>query len=86
MTINTVQYTAYKSLSEELSQKALFEIELFQNIEKIEKISGIRSTLKALVHLLKESSFLWKTDNYASTFIVNSGSSKDDLWKGAKNI
>ena len=42
--------------------------------------------LKAFVHHLKNISFLWKTDNYASTFVVNSGSSKDDLRKAAKDV
>ena len=32
------------------------------------------------------SSVLWKTDIYASTFIVNSGSCKDDLQKTADSI
>ena len=60
LTINNVQYTAYESLSEEVSQK----------ISTWREISAIESALKAFVHLLKNSSVLWKTVSYASTFIV----------------
>ena len=73
---NNVQCTAYESLSEEESEKS----------STWREISAIEFTLKAFVHLLKNSSVLWKTDNYDSTFIVNSGSSKDDLQKTAGNI
>ena len=76
LTINNVQYTTYKSLSEEESQ----------NSSTWRDISAIGFALKAFVHLLKNSSVLWKTDNHASTFIVNSASNKDDLQKTAENI
>ena len=76
LTINNVQYTAYKNLSEEESQKS----------STWREISAIEFTLKAFVQLLKNSSVLCKADNYASTFIVNSGSSNDDLQKTAENI
>ena len=76
LTINNVQYTTYKSLSEEESQ----------NGSTWRDISAIGFALKAFVHLLKNSSVLWKTDNYASTFIVNSANNKDDLQKTAENI
>ena len=76
LTINNVQYTTYKSLSEEESQKS----------STWSEISAIVFALKAFVHLLKNSFVLWITDNCASTFIVYFGSSKDDLQKTVENI
>ena len=64
LTINNVQYTTYKSLSEEESQ----------NSSTWRDISAIGFALKAFVHLLKNSSVLWKTDNHASTFISSTSS------------
>ena len=56
LTINNVQYTAYKSLSEEESHRS----------STWREISAIEFALKAFAHLLKNSSVLWKTGNYAS--------------------
>ena len=67
LTLNNVQFTAYKSST-------------------WREISAIEFALKAFVQPLKNNFVLWKTDNYASTFIVNSSSNKNDLQKTAENI
>ena len=48
LTVNNVQYTAYKNISAEENQKALLQPE----------ISAIELELKAFVHILKNSSVL----------------------------
>ena len=70
LTINNVQYTAYKSFRGG-QPKTLCLKRNFSH----------RICVKSFVNFLKNSSVMWKTDNYTSTFIVNSGNSKDDLQK-----
>ena len=77
LTINEVEYTAYKNLLEGEHQKSAIWRE----------IAAIEFALEAFVYLLKNSSVLCKTDNYVSAFIlVTSGSNKDDLQKTTENI
>ena len=76
LTTNNGRYTANKSLSEKENLKS----------STWRKISVIEFALKAFVYLLKNSSVLWNTDNYASTFVVDSSSSKNNLQKTAKHI
>ena len=70
LTISNVKYTtAYESLFPEESQKG----------SNWREISTTQYALKAFAHFLKNTSVLWKGDNYESTFITSSAINSNNI-------